>query len=300
MQPKVTIGIPLYNEEKYIEETVKSASNQSYENIEILISDNGSTDGSLEIVKRIALSDSRIKIVSHTQNKGPFFNFKYLLDNAKGEYFIWLGGHDVMLSSFIEEAADTLNKDKSICAIFPKVYEILDDNIEEKFIHAQYRFKNPDDIGERLIQLIKTKGRGSAVHSVYRISVLRKSLTDIDGGDLMIFLKAATYGKFVESEHLALYMRNVRPSESSTDQKNRYKAYGFKDNWRVIRYMFPFGLILSLDSLSFKEKIQLFSKVRKEMAIHGAYGTRKIFLYYLYRGEFKVSLVSLLERIMIK
>lgn len=63
--PFVTIGIPVYNEEKFVAETILSALNQTYKNIRIIISDNCSTDRTFEIAAKYAQVDGRIKLIRH-------------------------------------------------------------------------------------------------------------------------------------------------------------------------------------------------------------------------------------------
>jgi protein O-GlcNAc transferase len=93
----VTIGIPVYNEEKYLEQTIGSAINQDFKDIEIVISDNGSTDGSVEIIKKYADLDKRIYPIYKEKNTGPAGNFHSLLDNTRSKYFVLLGAHDLFL-----------------------------------------------------------------------------------------------------------------------------------------------------------------------------------------------------------
>ena len=78
--PKVIIGIPIYNEEKHIETTIESAINQTYENTEIIISDNCSSDRSYEIAQQYPKKYSNIKVIKHKENIGAANNFKYLLE----------------------------------------------------------------------------------------------------------------------------------------------------------------------------------------------------------------------------
>ena len=94
--PLVTIGIPLYNEAKYILNTIESAVNQTYTNIEIIISDNCSTDTSLEVIDGIVQQNSNIQLIKHTDNIGATDNFNFLKKVAKGKYFMWLGAHDII------------------------------------------------------------------------------------------------------------------------------------------------------------------------------------------------------------
>lgn len=100
-QPLVTIGIPTYNHsDQYLQETLDSALAQTYENIEIVVADNCSTDGTRERVS--AIRDKRIRYVRHDRNISANDNFNFCLQEAKGEYFQLLHDDDLIDRDFIE------------------------------------------------------------------------------------------------------------------------------------------------------------------------------------------------------
>ena len=108
--PKVTIGIPTYNRaDGYFRQALESALNQTYQNIEIIIADNCSTDNTDSYVNSI--SDSRIKYFKHSKNIPPNDNFNFCLDKATGKYFLLLHDDDLIDHDFVEicmkEAAST-------------------------------------------------------------------------------------------------------------------------------------------------------------------------------------------------
>jgi glycosyltransferase involved in cell wall biosynthesis len=70
MQPQITVGMPVYNERKYITETLDSLLSQTYENFEVVISDNNSQDGTYEILQQYAKKDKRIKLFRQPKNIG--------------------------------------------------------------------------------------------------------------------------------------------------------------------------------------------------------------------------------------
>lgn len=96
MKPLVSIGMPVYNGEKYIRQALDSLLAQDYGHFELIISDNASTDGTPEICREYAARDSRIAYYRNQENMGAAWNFKRVLDLAAGEYFMWLP-HDYRL-----------------------------------------------------------------------------------------------------------------------------------------------------------------------------------------------------------
>jgi glycosyltransferase involved in cell wall biosynthesis len=97
----ISIGLPVYNGEKYLDEAIYSLLSQSYRNIEIIISDNASTDKTEEICRNYARNDNRIKYVRLSENIGAISNFKHVLRLANGKYFMWHAADDTRSSDCI-------------------------------------------------------------------------------------------------------------------------------------------------------------------------------------------------------
>jgi glycosyltransferase involved in cell wall biosynthesis len=112
----VTIGIPVYNSEATIRSVLESLVNQTYSNIEILISDNNSTDSTIDICKEFQFSDKRVTIYEQTENIGALRNFSFLLDQAKGQFFMWNAADDLRSIDFIKVNIDNLIKNPSLIA----------------------------------------------------------------------------------------------------------------------------------------------------------------------------------------
>ena len=115
--PKVSIIIPIYNNEKYLRECLDSVLNQTFQDFEIISINDGSTDNSLKILEEYAKKDSRIKIVTQ-ENKGAGSARNEGLKLAKGEYLAFLDGDDFYNLDFLEKmlkkSIDT-NSDIVIC-----------------------------------------------------------------------------------------------------------------------------------------------------------------------------------------
>ena len=112
-QPLVSICIPTYNVENFIQETLNACLNQTYKNIEIIISDNCSTDKTVSLIKDYG--DPRIKIFSNSVNEGLLFNYKKVLSYATGKYISLLSADDGMEPETVAKAVFVLeapeNKD---------------------------------------------------------------------------------------------------------------------------------------------------------------------------------------------
>jgi len=88
-RPCVTIGLPVWNGEHYLAGCIEALLAQTFQDYELIISDNGSTDRTGEICLEYAARDHRIRYVRQPENRGPFINYNFLLDEAQGEFFMW-------------------------------------------------------------------------------------------------------------------------------------------------------------------------------------------------------------------
>jgi glycosyltransferase involved in cell wall biosynthesis len=101
--PLVSIGIPIYNEARFVNDALCSILAQDYPNLEILISDNASSDETLTICRRLIVGRSDVFIHQFETNMGAAENFKYVLQASTGKYFMWASGHDLWDPNYISE-----------------------------------------------------------------------------------------------------------------------------------------------------------------------------------------------------
>jgi glycosyltransferase involved in cell wall biosynthesis len=99
--PKVSVGMPVYNGEKYITQALNSALNQDFDDFEIVISDNASTDGTGEICRSYAAKDRRVRYYRNDSNIGASPNFHRVFELAQGEFFKWLPHDDICFPAFL-------------------------------------------------------------------------------------------------------------------------------------------------------------------------------------------------------
>lgn len=132
--PLVSIGVPFFNSEKSIERLIQSLLNQNFENIEIILSDNCSTDKSKEKINKYLINE-KINYFRNDKNFGSIYNHNILLDYAKGKYFMWAHSDDLLSENFIKDAVLVLEKDDEISSVSGKIIFIKDgvdfENLQE-------------------------------------------------------------------------------------------------------------------------------------------------------------------------
>jgi len=112
--PKVFIGMPTYNGERFIREAIDSIRNQSFSDWALFISDDASTDKTAEICKTYAAKDPRIIYFRQEKNLGMFPNFKFVLDRANGDYFMWTAHDDIREKDYLSVTVSAIEKDKTL------------------------------------------------------------------------------------------------------------------------------------------------------------------------------------------
>jgi glycosyltransferase involved in cell wall biosynthesis len=108
--PTVTIGIPVFNGERFIADAIESVFAQTFSDWELVISDNASTDGTAGICKEYAERDPRIRFVQAPKNRGAAWNFNNVLRLGRGEYFKWLAADDYLAPEFLATALEALER----------------------------------------------------------------------------------------------------------------------------------------------------------------------------------------------
>ena len=127
---KVSIITPLYNSERFIEETAKSVISQTYKDFEWIIINDCSTDNSLSLLENLANKDNRIKIYSLKKNGGPIVSRNKALDEAKGKYIAFLDSDDLWLPEKLEKQIAFM--ENSNIALTYKEYKKININSELK------------------------------------------------------------------------------------------------------------------------------------------------------------------------
>jgi len=204
----VSILIPVYNRDSYIAQTIESALNQTYTDIEVIIVDNFSTDDTWEIIQAYARQDNRIKAFQNQSNIGPVRNWKRCIEEASGKYGKILWSDDWIAPEFIQRTLPFLEKNDDIGFVFTGT-EIFINHSHKKPMHF---------IGKTGVYNSKVYIEGALIGqnfpvspgcAVFRLTDLRKNLmvqipnkTGIDfslmaiGNDLLIFLLTASQYKY--------------------------------------------------------------------------------------------------------
>lgn len=181
MNDLISIIVPVYNVEKYLEKCVKTLMEQSYKNIEIILVDDGSTDSSGKLVDRLANNDARITVV-HKKNAGLGMARNTGLDYATGKYVAFIDSDDytdVNMVQKLHNALEEYNSDTSYCG-----YTMAYDSGELVSVPAYYNrqvFYDEEIIDKVLLEMVASKPEAkkdailsmSVWHALYSMEIIR-------------------------------------------------------------------------------------------------------------------------------
>ena len=141
---KISVIIPVYNCEEYIEESVMSILNQSFKDIEVIAIDDGSTDSTLNILKEMEFSDSRLHVYSQ-ENQGSSIARNKAMDMASGDYVYFFDADDYLVEDGLEKAFSNAIGNDSDIVLFryeqyrdDKFFEHIDLDVEKQFPNENY------------------------------------------------------------------------------------------------------------------------------------------------------------------
>lgn len=186
MENLVSILVPCYNCEKFLENCLNSLINQSYKNLEIVCVNDGSIDNTLEILNNFALKDKRIKVFNKENEKSISKTRNFLLQKANGKYLTWVDSDDWVEKNYILDMVNAMeneNVDLVICG-YQKDKKI---NAKQKKIKRYYEIDNNIETLKKMIAMKPYLGYCWA--KLYKTNIAKSILfdTDVNFSEDMLF-----------------------------------------------------------------------------------------------------------------
>jgi len=210
-RPRVSIGMPVFNGESYIEEALDSILAQTYRDFELIISDNASTDRTQEICAAYAAKDERIRYHRNGENLGAAKNFNQVFEMSRGEYFKWASHDDVLAPRYLSECVELLDQDPSIVLCHARTGRI-DEHSELVGVNEelQYMRLTSDRPHERFYDLIRFIHSCVIVFGLVRSRALK--MTSLIGpyaaSDRTLLAQLGLVGRLHEVPDILFYRRD--------------------------------------------------------------------------------------------
>lgn len=238
--PRVSVGIPVYNEAKFIRDALDALVAQDFEDFEIIISDNASTDATEEICREYAARDPRVRYYRNAEGVGAIANFNRVFELSRGEYFMWASGHDRWSRGYLSAAVRIMDEDPTVVLCSPRKSKLDPDGNVVRTIpnRIDTRTMAGDPVG-RLNVFLWAGPHAYSIYGVIRSSALRRTglFRPIYAPDIVLMAELSLLGcvaQMFDEDHYARYNRGeVESFESSLE---RYRRVFFPEKARPRRW----------------------------------------------------------------
>ncbi len=206
--PQVTLGVPVYNGEQYLETSLDSLLSQTFRDFEIVISDNGSDDRSAEICRSYAEKDARIRYIRHDVNRGAVWNHNFVISEARGRFFRWHHADDLCGANHLEHCVAALESDAAVVLAYPRT--LLIDGGSRVTGHYDDGLHLAETVPHaRLRQLLANIYLCNPVLGLIRTEALRRTaqLGYYICSDHVLLAELAMAGRWTEVPEALLYRR---------------------------------------------------------------------------------------------
>lgn len=212
--PAVSIGVPVFNAGRYLEQALESLVGQDFEDLEIIVCDNASDDTTEQIARSFAGQDPRVRYERAERNRGAAHNFNRTLQLARGQYFKWAAYDDVCGAQLVSKCVQALQDDPSAVLSYPKTWEIdAKGQIVGEFYDGLHLADETP--ARRLALLLRSRTEYHPVFGVIRTEALRRAggIRSFIASDIALLARLALAGKFLELDE-RLFYRRIHPETS--------------------------------------------------------------------------------------
>jgi len=207
-RPRVSVGLPVYNGERFLAATLDSLVTQTFEDLELIICDNASTDRTREIARDYAARDTRVRYVRHERNIGATSNFRRAFELSSAPYFRWAAADDLFAPESIARCVEVLDREPGVVLTYPKTRFIDDQGRVIRDCDDGLHLQSPHP-NERFRQLMARVGYVNALFGLMRADIVRETRLagDYLGSDVVLLGELVLHGTFWEIPEFLFFRR---------------------------------------------------------------------------------------------
>lgn len=215
--PIVSVGLPVYNGENYIKESIDSILSQTFQDFELIISDNASTDQTMPICRTFAKNDHRIRYFRNEKNFGAAWNFNQVFHLARGKYFQWACHDDVWASTLLERCVEILNNMPDVALCYTNTTYINENGIPTRIYTGRPDFldRSAHRRFRSFLEYHIHPNECNPVLGLFRTNILQNTplIGDYPASDMILLGEVVLNGKFHEIPQ-SLFFRRDHPLSS--------------------------------------------------------------------------------------
>ena len=228
---RVSLAMPVYNGENFIEEALRSILAQDYDDFELIINDNASTDRTEEICRDYVQKDARVKYHRNPKNLGAAPNYNRGYELATGEYLKWCAHDDKISPNYVSECVRILDADPEVSLAYGRTVCI--DGAGAEIPMVGYAIPNLEGMtpAERFGTVVKFTGTCFEIFGMYRMELLAKTSLHrlYYGSDRALLAETALLGKYARSDDAIFYNREHGDRSINIDDKRARRQWQFAE-----------------------------------------------------------------------
>lgn len=240
--PYVSVGMPVYNGERFLPRAIETMLAQDFADFELVISDNGSTDGTAEVCRAYAALDRRVRVERHERNRGASWNFNRVLALAdpRSRYFKWAAADDEHAPAYLSRTVRILDADPTVVLAHTGTADIDEEGYLLRVWHQQVSNLEHPDPARRLLDLVGEWHECFQVFGLMRHHVARatRGLGAYADSDHVLLVEVALRGRFVQDDEV-LFHRRQHAERSMASYLYARDQVAWFDPGRAGRVTFP-------------------------------------------------------------
>ncbi len=283
--PKVSIGLPVYNGEQYLEASLDSILAQTFTNFELIICDNASTDGTQAICRRYAARDGRIRYHRNAHNIGVGNNHNLTIALAHGEYFRYAADDDLCAPDLLEKCVAVLDAQPDVVLCYTQTVAI--DAQGKELYTAVLNRATTGDVVRRFGDVAMRADYLEYSYGLIRMEALRNTRGEQNYtcSDRVLMCELALQGRFYEIPELLFFKRH-HPKNEYKDWRARMVWYNPGTEGKIVfpnwQEFFNYFVAIDRARLSVRTKLRCQLVMGKWLLVHGK-GLVKDVLVALYQ-----------------
>jgi glycosyltransferase involved in cell wall biosynthesis len=236
--PRLTIGLPVYNGERFLAASLDALLAQTFTDYELIICDNASTDGTERIARDYAARDPRVRYVRHDHNLGAARNHNIPVELGRGELFKWASDDDLYAPDLLRRCVDALDARPEV-VLAHSATAFIDEDGEITNAESYPLQTDSGDVTTRFRSLLYTQG-GDDIYGVIRMSVMRavQPHGSFHNADRTVVADLALHGRFHQVDE-ALYFRRDHPGRAERAASGLRRRTAHLDPSRANRWAHP-------------------------------------------------------------
>ena len=234
VEPLVSIGVPVFNAERWLARALDSLLAQQHRRLEIIICDNASQDGTVEICREYARRDSRIRFFENGANLGAMPNFGRVLSLASGEYFMWAAADDWWAPAFVSSTVSELETDPQAGVCMTALRRVHDDGTVKDEIRMAGE-RDPSAMSPLRLAFATAQGENYYffIYGLYRrvwLEAAFERLPGVKGADHLFVTQVALAIPFRYIDDM-LHVRQVHETGPADRYADEEIGVAYQDRW---------------------------------------------------------------------